>query len=218
MRHTLPDEVRARLTDDALIAAHLLDRRAGRMVDVRPSRIELRANDDGTRTLTGYATTWDTWYDVAGGAPYGWRESIARGAASKSLAERDDVRFLVNHDGLALARSRGLALDTMTLTADDLGLRFDVPNLDAPGNVFAAALASAVDRGDCDQCSLAFAAVRQEWNTDYTERRILELRLFDVSAVTYPANPATIIGATRAETPPPAYPLGLALAQAAALG
>lgn len=217
MRHTLPDEVRARLTDDALIAAHLLDRRGDRLVDVRASQIETRANDDGTRSLVGYATTWDTWYDVAGGAPYGWRETIVRGAATKSLAERDDVRFLINHDGIALARSRGLAIDTMTLTADDMGLRFEVPNLDAPGNIYAAALCSAIDRGDIDQCSFAFAAVRQEWNTDYTERRILELRLFDVSAVTYPANPATIIG-TRAATPPePGYPLSLALAQAAAL-
>lgn len=221
MKHTLPEEVRARLTDDALFAAHLLDRRnAGRdVVEARLSAVEWRTNDDGTRSLTGYATTWDTWYDVAGGAPYGWRETIVRGAATKSLAERDDVRFLINHDGLALARSRGLAMDTMTLTADDMGLRFDVPEPDVTRNVFAAALVSAIDRGDCDQCSFAFQAVRQEWNADYTERRITEVRLFDVSAVTYPANPATIIGARSATpvAPEPGFPLGLAIAQAAAL-
>lgn len=220
MKHTLPSEVRDRLglSDDELIAAALADRRAKNLVDVRAQRLEVRSNDDGTRSIVGYATTWDTWYDVAGGAPYGWSESIARGAATKSLAERDDVRFLNNHDGLPLARTKS---GTMLLEADDMGLRVEVPNLDQ-SNPSAAELLSALDRGDVDQMSFAFQAIRQDWNSDYTERRITELRLFDVSAVTYPANEATIIAARSQfdATPAPrsGFPLSLALAQAAALG
>lgn len=223
MKSFLPDEVRARLglTDDELIAANLADRRARLgMVDTRAQRLEVRAADDGSRSLTGYATTWDTYYDVAGGAPYGWTETIARGAASKSLAERDDVRFLINHDGLPQARARGLAIDTMTLTADELGLRVDIPALDS-GNPRVVELLSAIDRGDVDQMSFAFYVVKQEWNAEYTERRILELRLVDVSAVTYPANSATIIAARAATVPSTTrsgLPLSLALAQASALG
>lgn len=105
---------------------------------------------------------------VAGGAPYGWSESIAKGAATKSLAERDDVRFLLNHDGMPLARTVG----TMTLTADDMGLFVDAPNLDLR-NPSAAELQSCLDRGDVDQMSFAFMATLQEWNGDcYTQRRI----------------------------------------------
>lgn len=225
LTRSLPDQVRARLGVDSptLVQAGLAVRNTkGEFVEARLRTVETRANDDGTRGLVGYATSWDTWYDVAGGAPYGWSECIAKGAATKSLAERDDVRFLTNHEGLPHARSRGLSVDTMKLTADDLGLQFDVPSLD-DHNPAVAELLSAIDRGDVDQCSFAFQVLKQEWNEDYTERRILELKLFDVSAVTYPANPATIIGARSVEQAPqvegdPGMSLRLALALADALG
>lgn len=190
------------------------------MVESRGYKIEARANADGTYHVSGYATTWDTWYDVAGGAPYGWSESIAKGAATKSLAERDDVRFLLNHEGMPLARTKS---GTMTLTADDMGLFVDAPNLDLR-NPSAAELQSCLDRGDVDQMSFAFMATLQEWNEDYTQRRILEVRLFDVSAVTYPANEATIIGLRSAAPAAPIEPtergmsLRLALALADSLG
>jgi HK97 family phage prohead protease len=219
LTRSLPDAVRARLDVDnsALIQAGVATRSSGNVVESRGYKIEARANDDGTYHVSGYATTWDTWYDVAGGAPYGWSESIARGAATKSLAERDDVRFLINHEGLPLART---ASKTMTLEADDMGLRVDIESLDL-SNPVAQELRSALDRGDVDQMSFAFMAVRQEWNDDYTERRITEVRLFDVSAVTYPANPATIIGLRSAPTKTESaggMSLTLALAMAESLG
>jgi hypothetical protein len=43
-----------------------------------------------------------------------------------------------------------------------------------------------------DQMSFAFRVLRDEWNSDYSERKIYELRIFDVSMVTFPANPATV--------------------------
>lgn len=192
-RHSLPEVVRRRLADSDLdlIDPDFYDRRGIHFVDVRRAPCEVRVNDDGTVHFTGYATTWDTWYDVAGGPPYGWSESIARGAASRSLAENADVRFLFDHEGIPMARTKS---KTMTLEADDVGLLSDVPSADVQRNVFAQALHSAIDRGDVDEMSFAFKVIRQEWNGDYTERRILELRLFDVSAVSFPANPATIIG------------------------
>jgi hypothetical protein len=49
-----------------------------------------------------------------------------------------------------------------------------------------------MERGDMDQMSFAFRVLRDEWNSDYSERKIYELKLFDVSMVTYPANPATV--------------------------
>lgn len=220
---SLPAEVRDRLglDGDGLASAGLIARARATVTEVRRSTVEVRENEDGTVGLTGYALTWETSYDVAGGAPYGWTETIARGAVTKSLAERDDVRFLVNHEGLPLARTKSR---TMTLVADDLGLLVDVPALDVRSNPMAAELLSAITRGDVDQMSWAFQVIRQEWNDDYTERRIIEARMFDVSAVTYPANEATIIGARSADTNQidepkrGAMPLSLARAMADAIG
>lgn len=218
---SLPSEVRDRLdvSSDALVVAGLAARTTSGIVESRGYQIEIRNVDDGIFHVQGYAATWDTWYDVAGGAPYGWAETISRGAVSKSLAERDDVRFLINHDGLPLARTKS---GTMTLAADDLGLFVDIPNLDVT-NPRAQELRSALERGDVDQMSWAFMVTRQQWNSDYTERTILETRMFDVSAVTFPANPATIIGLSANAEPPTqskrnGLPLSLAIAQAAALG
>lgn len=167
------------------------------LVEARGYRVESRVNADGSLHVTGYALTWDTWYDVAGGpAMGGWQETIARGALDKALAEKDDVRFLVNHEGTPLART---ASGTMILTVDEVGLRVDVPALD-PSNPRAQELRSALERGDVDQMSWAFRVVRQTWSKDYSERRITEVRIFDVSAVTFPANTATIVG-LRSEQP-----------------
>ena len=219
LTRSLPDAVRDRLQVEsgALVDAGIAARTTQGIVEARAHVIETREIADGVFHVQGYAATWDTWYDVAGGAPWGWTETIARGAVSKSLAERDDVRFLLNHEGMPLARTKS---GTMTLASDDIGLFVDVPSLDLT-NPRSQELRSALERGDVDEMSWAFMVTRQEWNEDYTERRILEARMFDVSAVSFPANPATIIG-LRSEAPTTsqrgAFPLSLAIAQAAALG
>jgi HK97 family phage prohead protease len=150
------------------------------------ARVELRA-EDGVPVLDGYATVYDYPYDVAGGPELGgFTEVIARGAAAKS-AQEADVRLLVNHDGVPLARTKS---KTLHLESDDIGLRVRA-ELD-PANPVVQELRSAMDRGDVDEMSFAFRAVRNEWSSDYTLRTISEVKLFDVSVVTYPANPATV--------------------------
>ena len=215
--HSLPEVVRRRLEadEDALAQAHVYGMRGATAVDLRSTgRLEPRENDDGTVSLAGYATTWNTSYDVAGGPPYGWTESIARGAADTSLRNRDVVHFLYDHEGLPMATNKG---QTMRLTADDIGLRMEVDSLDVKRNLFAAALVSAIERGDVDEMSFAFRATRQDWNEDYSQRLVTEVSLFDVSAVGRPANPATIIGMRSQSTTvcdlSNGLPLSLALAQ-----
>ena len=122
-------------------------RQHGRTLEARFHELELRANDDGTIALTGYAAVWEVGYDVAGGAPYGWVETIARTACDKSLQERDDVRLLVNHDGIPVARTRS---NTLTLASDEIGLKVDAPSLD-PTSPLVQTLRSAMDRGDLDE-------------------------------------------------------------------
>jgi HK97 family phage prohead protease len=55
-----------------------------------------------------------------------------------------------------------------------------------------ASLRSAMERGDMDQMSFAFKVIRDSWDAKYEIRTIHEVRLFDVSVVTYPANPASV--------------------------
>jgi HK97 family phage prohead protease len=145
---------------------------------------ELRAEDDGTVTFEGIASSVDSPYSVRDA--FGeFEETIARGAFKKTLAEKDDVALLVNHDGVPLARTKS---KTLRLSA--------VPDLAAAAKLDMAnptvqEIRSAMSRGDLDQMSIGFRVVRQEWNGDYTERTIREVKLFDVSIVTFPANPNT---------------------------
>jgi HK97 family phage prohead protease len=172
-------------------------------------RVELRMDGDQP-ILDGYATVYDYRYDVAGGPEHGgFTELIARGAADKSATEAD-VRLLVNHEGLPLARTKS---GTLALESDDVGLRVRA-ELDAR-NPVVTELRSAMDRGDVDEMSFAFRVIRDSWSDDWNERTISEVRLFDVSVVTYPANPATVVK-MRAEQPPaevPAPGRSLALAR-----
>ena len=149
-------------------------------------KLAVRATPDGGAILEGYATVYDYAYSIGDVDRGGFMETIMGGAAAKSAGEAD-VRLLINHEGIPLARTKS---GTMTLESDDIGLRVTA-ELD-PMNPLSASLRSAMERGDMDQMSFAFRVLRDEWNSDYSERKIYELKLFDVSMVTYPANPATV--------------------------
>jgi len=147
------------------------------------SDLEVRAEGDAV-TFDGIASVVDTPYtvrDIFGE----YAETMTKGAFSKTLKERDDVRLLVNHDGVPLARTKSKTLSLSA--APDLRA---VAKLD-PANPTVQEIRSAMSRGDMDQMSIGFRVTRQEWNGDYTERFIREVQLFDVSVVTFPASPTT---------------------------
>ena len=138
-------------------------------------KLAVRATPDGGAILEGYATVYDYAYSIGDVDRGGFMETIMGGAAAKSAGEAD-VRLLINHEGIPLARTKS---GTMTLESDDIGLRVTA-ELD-PMNPLSASLRSAMERGDMDQMSFAFRVLRDEWNSDYSERKIYELKLFDVS-------------------------------------
>lgn len=146
---------------------------------------ELRAGASGV-VVSGYAAVFNQWTDIAG---Y-WDERIAPGAFSASLG-RDDVVFLVNHEGLPLARTRS---GTLKLAEDSHGLKVD-STLDAE-DPDVQAIVPKMKRGDLDKMSFAFIATRSEWdeNGPKPRRTILEASLHDVSIVTTPAYDGTEIG------------------------
>ena len=156
--------------------------------------IETREDDDNKGVLEGRAIVYDKKYD----AGY-FEETIARGALKNTNLK--DVRFLVNHDTsmIPLARSRNNNDNsTMQLIVDDEGLRVRI-KLDIENNSDAKNLYSAIKRGDITGMSFMFIVRGEEWkdeNTDYPKRTITDIeQVFEVSAVTFPADEETEINA-----------------------
>jgi len=148
--------------------------------------IETREAEDGAMRLSGYAAVFN---DAS--VPLPFSERIAPGAFRKTLSETPDVRLLINHEGLPLARTKN---GTLTLSEDEVGLRFDA---ELPDTSEARDLWTLIQRGDVDQMSFAFRVIRQKWSADRTERTLTEVSLADgdVSVVTYPAYPTTSVEA-----------------------
>jgi HK97 family phage prohead protease len=148
--------------------------------------VQARSAEDGTMRLAGYAAVFNE-----SSVPLPFKESIAPGAFRKTLSEVPDVRLLINHEGLPLARSKN---GTLTLTEDDRGLYFEAELADTTE---ARDIYKLVERGDVDQMSFAFRVIRQKWSEDRSRRILTEVSLADgdVSVVTYPAYPTTTVEA-----------------------
>lgn len=173
----------------------MTDSRAARLAGVTERRhlpareFELRAEGESTLKLTGYASVFDSPYDVWGGpSAGGFAETIDRKAFDVTLRGKPDVHLLINHEGMPLARTKS---GTLQLNTDRTGLYVEA-DLDRR-DPDVQRLQSKMERGDMDEMSFAFRAIRQEWNADETERRLTEVSIDrgDVSVVNYGANPAT---------------------------
>jgi len=121
----------------------------------------------------------------------GWFfEQISPGAFADAIG-RDDVVFLVNHDGLPLARTRS---GTLKLTEDERGLHMETELDSADPDVMS--LVPKMKRGDLDKMSFAFRVEVEEWDEtgDTPVRTLKKLGLLDVSIVNFPAYDGTEIG------------------------
>lgn len=154
--------------------------------EIRSGKFEIRAEEDGTINVEGYAAVFDQETEIGGQ----FNEMIERGAFKDAIG-RDDVVFLINHVGLPLARTRS---GTLTLREDDHGL-FMRTALDA-SDPDVRAIVPKMKRGDLDKMSFAFRPTRQEWDDsdEMPLRKIQEAELYDVSIVTTPAYEGTEIG------------------------
>jgi HK97 family phage prohead protease len=146
---------------------------------------EVRADDDGI-LVEGYAAVFNEETDIGGF----FRERIESGAFSEAIG-RDDVVFLINHDGLPLARTRS---GTLTLSEDERGLKISTRLEDGDPDV--ARIVGKMRRGDLDKMSFAFWPDVQEWDDsgEVPLRTIKKASLHDVSIVTTPAYDGTEIG------------------------
>lgn len=137
--------------------------------------------------IEGYFAVFNSNYDLG----MGMSESIAPGAFTNTLA--DDIRALVNHDTtLVLGRTTA---HTLEVRQDEHGLwgRVQInPNDQDAMNLYAR-----VQRGDVSQCSIGFDILDEE--TEYRGEEvhwtIRDIKLYEVSACTFPAYEETAINA-----------------------
>jgi len=154
--------------------------------DVELRTMELRAAETESSDemiLEGYAANFDQITDLGF-----FNERIARGAFDSVL--EDDVRYLLNHDGMPLARTTN---GTLELRVDEKGLytRAILSDTQLGRHTY-----KAVKRGDISQMSFAFTIGEQDVDKDRNLRTVTKVkRLYDVSAVTYPAYPTTTLEA-----------------------
>ena len=158
--------------------------RYGDNVEVRA--VEVRAQED--MTIEGYASVFGDEYDLG----Y-FTERVAPGAFDGRT--NDDVRLLINHTGVPLARTTN---NTLTLTIDERGLHYLAKLADTQEG---RDLYTLIQRGDITQSSFAFTIDDDEWSGDRRTRTINRVgQLYDVSPVTYPASATTSVQAREMAT------------------
>ena len=149
---------------------------------VNATEFEIREENDGMQ-FSGYAAVFDSPSE-----PLPFIERIQRGAFRKTLRNRNDVKFLWNHDaGEILGSTRA---NTLRLSEDDRGLKVEgtLPNTSRGRDV-----AELLRRGDVDSMSFGFSVPSggDSWSSDGNERTLKSVRLHEVSLVSFPAYPGT---------------------------
>lgn len=145
---------------------------------------EFNTNED--YMVEGYASTFDRYKMMTiDGKDY--YEQIDRHAFDE--ADMTDVVFLRDHAGRVLARTKNGAVE---LTIDDNGLH-QRTNLGLTGA--SREMYEDIATGNYQQMSFSFVVAEDRYDKD-TRTRVIEKvsKVFDISAVAYPANPFTGIG------------------------
>ena len=146
--------------------------------------IEIRKKEDGTegRTVSGYALKFNTWSEDLG---Y-FRETINERALEG--VDLSNVVATFNHDfSMPMAR---VNKNTLTLTVDKVGLRFE---FEAPDTTYGNDLLANIRNGNVDGCSFMFSIQEQRWtwkdkDDEVDDREILKIKeLIELGPVTMPA-------------------------------
>lgn len=171
-----------------------LNEREYRRIDV--TNLEARADGDNQKIVEGYATTFDREYPLWDSGNYRVVESIDRNAFSET--DMSDVIMQYDHEGRVFARVKN---NTLQLTVDNHGLKI---RADLGGTELGRQLYEEIKGGYTDKMSFGFSVSKderteerdQENNKITIHRKITGIKkLYDVSAVSIPANDTTEISA-----------------------
>lgn len=165
--------------------------------DINLAEIETREADDGTMVVEGYATTFNQPYLLYTDDKYDIYEEVTDHAFDDT--DMRDVIMQYNHEGRVFARNKN---GTLTLTPDEHGLKITA---DLSGTDIGRQLYQEIKGGYTDKMSFGFVVdrskdTRTETPIDNGRVRIKRSinaikKLYDVSAVSIPANDATAISA-----------------------
>jgi HK97 family phage prohead protease len=161
-----------------------------------PVRLEVRASATaGVSTIEGYASVVEAGYEMWDWAGK-YTEVVRAGAFTRTLNAHPQVQLLLNHGGLSMAYTKA---GTLRLAEDTTGLHIAADINTARNDV--RDMLTAIEDGNVDEMSFAFLVTRQQWSPDFDQRDILEVDIHrgDVSVVNFGANPATSVGAMRAQ-------------------
>lgn len=173
-----------------------------RRFDVDNLKAEVRSEDgEGPEKhiIDGHAAVYSRMTDIGS-----WFHEIVEPGAFDGC-DLTDVPFIVNHDTykIPLARSRNNnGNSTLTLSTDGVGLAFSAL-VDTENNQEARQLYSAIQRGDVDGMSYCFRVQEDNWtdlDQDMPTRHITKIaKVYEISAVTFPAYVDTDINARQAQ-------------------
>lgn len=157
-----------------------------------PMLTEKRAEGEEEKTyiVEGYASTFDE-YELFRDGDESFCERIEPTAFDE--CDMSDVVFLIDHNGRVYARTRNGSVE---VNADEHGLYSKV---DLSRSSSAKAVHEDIECGNYDRMSFAFTVLEDEVNHDTVAKKYLRTikrigKLFDISAVSFPANPHTEIG------------------------
>lgn len=138
--------------------------------------------------VEGYATTFDDPYVLYEFDGVKYMEQIDKNALTG--ADLSDVIMLYNHTGMVYAR---LSNGTLTIQPNEKGLYIQA---DLSSTQESRQMWEAINAGLVTQMSWAFTVEEESYNEKTHTRTILKVRkVYDVSAVSLPANPNTDISA-----------------------
>ena len=168
-----------------------LDNREYRKIDA--AEMETRTGDAGEMVVEGYATTFNMPYRLAGDDKVTVNEQVDRDAFKET--DMSDVIMQYDHEGRVFAR---IANGTLQLTEDDHGLKITA-NLG--GTEIGRQLFEEIQGGYTNKMSFGFTVTgEKKERTRDADGHVTILRtitkigkLYDVSAVSLPANDATEI-------------------------
>lgn len=178
----------------------LNDKQLRRLSDGREYRaMTMRAlGDSDAMIVEGYATTFNQPYMLYDGGDYRVMEQIAPTAFAQ--CDMTDVIMQYDHEGRVFARNRN---NTLALSVDATGLKMTA---DLGGTDIGRQLYQEIKGGYTDKMSFGFVVAEDQRTStmDHTTgvetvlRTITKIKkLYDVSAVSIPANDMTSISARR---------------------
>ena len=169
------------------------DKREYRKIDA--AMMETRTAEDGAKIVEGYATTFNQPYQLWRDKEMTVNEQVDRNAFAET--DMSDVIMQYDHEGRVFAR---IANGTLELESDEHGLRI---RANLGGTEIGRQLFEEIQGGYTNKMSFGFTVTGEERKTTKdADGHITVLRtitkigkLFDVSAVSLPANDATEISA-----------------------